>query len=253
VHKFDSYVICTSPRSGSTLLCNLLAATAVAGNPASYFHRPSISAWLREFELVSESSWSERQVLERIFSAAIDKGSLNTGMFGVRVQRSSFEFLAQKLAVLYPEHSSDLRRFQAAFGRTAFIHLTRLNKIEQAVSYVRAEQTGLWHVASDGTELERQSAPGESTYDPGAIKAVVDEVTIYDNQWKSWFVEENIVPLSVTYESLSDCPNETLRQMLDYLGLDTEAASGIVPGVAKLADKINGIWVERFRCEDNLT
>ena len=30
--NFDSYVICTSPRSGSTLLCQLLAATGVAGD-----------------------------------------------------------------------------------------------------------------------------------------------------------------------------------------------------------------------------
>ncbi|HBF29284.1 Stf0 family sulfotransferase, partial [Rhizobium sp.] len=29
--KFSSYVICTSPRSGSTLLCKLLAATGISG------------------------------------------------------------------------------------------------------------------------------------------------------------------------------------------------------------------------------
>ena len=41
--KYESYVLCTSPRSGSTLLCKLLAATGVAGNPDSYFHRPAVS------------------------------------------------------------------------------------------------------------------------------------------------------------------------------------------------------------------
>ncbi|MEM1201062.1 MAG: Stf0 family sulfotransferase, partial [Pseudomonadota bacterium] len=30
---FDAYVICTSPRSGSTLLCKLLAPTGIAGKP----------------------------------------------------------------------------------------------------------------------------------------------------------------------------------------------------------------------------
>ncbi|MBT6203829.1 MAG: sulfotransferase, partial [Rhodospirillaceae bacterium] len=41
--RYQSYVICTSPRSGSTLLCSLLAATGLAGNPCSHFHDPSIS------------------------------------------------------------------------------------------------------------------------------------------------------------------------------------------------------------------
>ena len=34
-----SYVVCATPRSGSTLLCALLAGTGVAGNPEEYFER----------------------------------------------------------------------------------------------------------------------------------------------------------------------------------------------------------------------
>src|SRR3954467_13591327 len=32
-----SYLVCATPRSGSTLLCELLAATGVAGRPAEHF------------------------------------------------------------------------------------------------------------------------------------------------------------------------------------------------------------------------
>ena len=32
---------------------------------------------------------------------------------------------------------------------------SRENKLAQAVSLIKAEQTGLWHIAPDGTELER--------------------------------------------------------------------------------------------------
>ncbi|MEM7269766.1 MAG: Stf0 family sulfotransferase, partial [Pseudomonadota bacterium] len=42
---YASYVICTSPRSGSTLLCSLLKASGVAGAPESLFHEPSVEAW----------------------------------------------------------------------------------------------------------------------------------------------------------------------------------------------------------------
>ena len=86
---YDSYVICTSPRSGSTLLCKLLAATGVAGNPGSYFHEPSLSEWLSDFDLAPDPSAAERDVLAEVFRAAMAKGSLDTGMFGLRLSTSS--------------------------------------------------------------------------------------------------------------------------------------------------------------------
>lgn len=247
--RYDSYVICTAPRSGSTLLCKLLAATGVSGNPGSHFHEPSISDWLDYFDLAPGSSLTEREVLAEIFRAAVSKGSLATGMFGLRLQRHSFDFFAQKLAILHAGLSSDAERFQAAFGRTLFVHLTRGDKVEQAVSYVKARQTGLWHAAPDGTELERLSPPQEPAYDAGEIRARFEEVTTYDDDWAGWFVTERIDPLRISYESLSTDPIGTLQRMLDRLGLDREAAADVSPGVAKLADRTSRDWVARFRSE----
>lgn len=247
--QYDSYVICTSPRSGSTLLCNLLAATGVAGNPGSHFHEPSISDWLDYFDLAPAGSLPERDVLAKIFRAAVSKGSLDTGMFGLRLQRHSFDFFTQKLAVLHSGLSSDAQRFQAAFGRTLFVHLTRRDKVEQSVSYVKACQTGLWHAAQDGTELERLSPPRKPVYDAGEIRARFEEVTACDRDWERWFATEKIDLLRITYESLSTGPIETLRRLLDRLGLDREAATGVEPGVAKLADRTSRDWVARFRSE----
>jgi LPS sulfotransferase NodH len=247
--KYDSYVICTSPRSGSTLLCNLLATTGVAGNPASYFHFPSISDWLNNFNLTPDASMSERNVLDTIIKAAIAEGSLDTGMFGLRIQRHSFDYFTQKLAILYPELSSDTQRFHEAFGRTAFLHLTRRDKFEQAISYVKAEQTGLWHMAADGTEIERLSPPQAAAYDPERIGACFEEMKSYDRHWERWFVTENIVPLRISYEELSAHPIKMLREILGHLGLDCEATSDVEPGVAKMADKTSQDWVARFRSE----
>jgi LPS sulfotransferase NodH len=251
--QYDSYVICTSPRSGSTLLCKLLAATGVAGNPDSYFHRPSISDWLADLGLARESWVTERAQLAAIFQAAIGQGTLETGIFGLRLQRHSFDFFTEKLAVLYPGHSNDAERFHAAFGRTLFVHLTRLDKVEQAISYVKAQQTGLWHVAPDGTELERLSPPQALAYDAAEIRARVVELTAYDRSWRHWFAASEIDPLRITYEDLSSGPIETLRAMLDHLGLERQAADGVEPGVAKLADDINQDWVARFRAEQKIT
>ncbi|MGV2128890.1 Stf0 family sulfotransferase [Agrobacterium vitis] len=49
--RFISYLIRTSSRSSSTLLCKLLAQTGIAGNPKSYLHREPISDWLAYLDL----------------------------------------------------------------------------------------------------------------------------------------------------------------------------------------------------------
>lgn len=250
--KFDSYVICTSPRSGSTLLCKLLADTGVAGNPDSYFHRPSIAAWLDHFDLTPDDTVPERDVLRSVFRAAIAKGTLDTGIFGLRLQRGSFDFFTRELAVLHPGFSSDAERFEAAFGRTLFIHLSRRNKVQQAISNVKAQQTGLWHAAPDGTELERLSPPQEPVYDAAAIRSKFAEVTALDRDWQRWFAAEGIGPLRVNYEELAADPFQTLCQVLEALGLDRKAAIGVKPGVAKLADETSKAWESRFRSETDI-
>ncbi len=246
---YDSYIICTSPRSGSTLLCKLLSATGVAGNPESHFHDPSINEWLGYYDLSADPSLSEREQLSRIFEAAIEYGTGGTGMFGLRLQRHSFDFFTRKLAVLHPGHASDSARLEAAFGKTLFIHLTREDKVEQAVSYVKASQTGLWHQAPDGRELERLSPPQEPAYDGELLRAQYEELTACDRDWIDWFASEQIAPLRLTYAALSADPAGALKEVLSALGLDPALAEGVKPGTAKLADATSREWVERFRSE----
>lgn len=66
------------------------------------------------------------------------------------------------------------------------MHLTRRDKVAQAVSYVKAQQTGLWHAAPDGTELERLSPPQEPAYDASEIRTRFEEVTAHDHSWERW-------------------------------------------------------------------
>ncbi|MCX2724359.1 Stf0 family sulfotransferase [Roseibium salinum] len=249
---FDSYVICTSPRSGSTLLCKLLAATGIAGKPGSHFHEPSLQSWLDHFDLSFEPSRREPEILADVFRAAIAKGSGSTGIFGLRLQRHSFEFFIRKLAVLHPHQTSDRQRFETAFGRTLFIHLTRQDKVGQAVSCVKAEQTGLWHLAPDGTELERLAPPQEPVYDREELRVCYDRFTAFDQEWRSWFETQAIEPLRITYEALASDSSGALREILARLGVNPAAADGVSPGVAKLADETNRDWAARFRSGEGI-
>ena len=136
--------------------------------------------------------------------------------------------------------------FETAFGPILFIHLSRTDKVSQAVSRVKAMQTGLWHVASDGTERERT---GPAQDDRDSIGKYVEELTIQDHAWTHWFVNNRIEPLRLTYEVLSHDPQSALEIILVALGLDPAIAVASKPKTTKMSDSESQNWVSRFRGE----
>ena len=244
--RYDSYIICTSPRSGSTLLCKLLAETGKSGNPNSHFHNPSLASWLETYGFHNSDFSTEQDALGAIFDAALARGTADTGIFGLRMQRASFDFFMQQTAVLFPGLQSDAERIQAAFGHTLLIYLTRPNKLDQAISRVKATQTGLWHVAADGSELERESEPKEPHYDADAISYHLAELSELDDAWRAWFERERLKPLVISYDELSNNPRMTLGVILNELGLEYNTPQSTISPTKKLADEVSRIWAERF-------
>jgi len=228
-------------------LCRLLAETGVSGAPGSHFHKPSLEAWAASYG-IERGGASDDETRAAVFAAALEKGRGGTDVFGLRLQRHSFAFFTAQLSIMYPDHGSDRERLEAAFGRTLFIHLTRENKLDQAISYVKAMQSGLWHAAPDGTEIERLSAPADPVYDRAAIAAQLEASCRMEAEWVDWFAQEGITPLKITYDALSADPHAARARVLEVLGVEFEPESAAVP-VAKLADAVNQEWAERFRRE----
>jgi LPS sulfotransferase NodH len=162
---FDGYIICGTPRSGSTLLCNLLASTKTTGNPDSYYGRQFISGWAEEWNLPKPDTMNGTEFNIAYLDAVIRIGKGGTGIFGLRLMRENRDELSAILDQIFPQLPSDRARFEKAFGNILYIHLSRDNKLAQAVSLVKAEQTGLWHIAPDGTEIERLAPAKEPQYD----------------------------------------------------------------------------------------
>jgi LPS sulfotransferase NodH len=144
---YKSYIICTSPRNGSTLLCQLLTNTNVAGVPDSYFHKPSLNNWMEVHGIAPNSLDNRSETLEAVLKKAHKTGPAETGMFGLRLQGGRLNYFMDQLKLLHSEQNSDVERLNTTFGKAAFIFLSRKNKLEQAISCVKAMQTGLWHTA----------------------------------------------------------------------------------------------------------
>lgn len=249
MRPFKSYVICTSPRSGSTLLCRLLSEAGTAGVPDSHFHAPSLDKWLGYYGFRNDDFSTRQDALKAVFKSAYERGKGASDIFGLRLQRQSFDFFTEQLSNLYPSLRDDKARIDAAFGKTFFVHLTRENKLDQAISYVKATQSGLWHRAGDGTELERLSEPKEPVYDASAIAAQLALSEQMETGWEAWFATEQIKPLRITYDELSAAPYAILGGVLNSLGLKCEPGDKVTPPVAKLADATNREWAERFQSE----
>lgn len=247
VPAYDSYIICSTPCTGSTLLCDMLAATHVAGTPDSFFMGNIDPAWAGRWGLPAGGDRRDAVFAAATLKAAIAAGSGQTGVFGLRLMRDDLDDLSALIDAAFPGLPSDNARLAAAFGRVLYIHLNREDHLGQAVSMVKAEQTGLWHRAPDGTELERLAPPREPEYDFRRIADKLAQLEQSDAAWRTWFRDQGIDPLRIRYEVLSADPADAVSRICEALEVPAPAREGLIPGVARLADAVNEDWMSRYR------
>jgi LPS sulfotransferase NodH len=246
--RHSSYIICGTPRSGSTMLCRLLE-NCGCGRPESYFRRQSIRGIAEDLGVTRHGDDEPVDFSRRYLAAVIEEGRADTDIFGLRVMFETLPELSERLETLFPEFSDAPARFERAFGRPLYIHLSRGDKVAQAVSLYKALRTGLWHRAADGSEMERTAPHQDAEYDAEKIGATVAELSAHDDGWQEWFAAHGITPLRLRYEELSLDPRSGLRTVLAALGRDASLADHIAPSTARLFDEESARWVARFREE----
>ncbi len=227
------------------MLCRLLTATGVAGHPEAYFHRSLLSSWAGIIETPLDPTLGPVQQAKVLIDAARDKGRGSGDIFGVRLQGHGLAFFLQAIAAVCPDATTSAERIERLFGPTRILYLNRTDKIAQALFYVRAQQSGLWHKATDGTEIERLSPHRDPVYDFAQIFAVYQEMRAFDRTWRDWFKRQAIAPQVIRYEDLSADPDRTLRDILR--AIDRPAGSTLPRAdTARLSDALTERWRARF-------
>lgn len=236
---FDSYLICATPRSGSTLLCGLLESSGVAGRPASYFNRRGLHDYAEDWRIARPR---DGRIDEAYVRAALAAGRTSNGVFGGRVMAETLPELIGDLAADSASAVTDLELLSAHFGRLRFVHLRRRDVVAQAVSWAKALQTHYWH---PGEAVE----PGgrDPHYDEELIGRLVAAIEKFEADWALWFGANGIVPCRVVYEELAADPLRTAHTVLDCLGLHVPPGRRLVIGHRRQADHVNADWVARFR------
>ena len=230
-------------------MCDLLAATGIAGSPNSFFRQESFPWWANNFQVSVENWRNEHEFDHSYLSAVQQHGKNGTPVFGMRLMWESVADLSDRLASFYPDLPNDKARFQSAFGSPLYLHLYRNDKIAQAASLLKAEQTGLWHVFADGTERERLKPGQAPAYDARALSELVATLEDHDSAWTRWFAQQKVEPVCIRYETLSAEPQAVLATVLSALGLDSSIAATVKPETTKLADNKTSEWITRYRKE----
>ena len=246
----SSVILCAVPRSGSTLLCDLMSATGVCGTVQSYFRRLSINVWIKRFDL--DIDRNDPDFASVYYAAALAAGSDGAGTFGLRMMWDNVPELSAWLDTLFPGLGNDRMRIAAAFGPPAFVIMTRRDMVAQAVSRLRAKQSGLWHVRADGSERERAAPHRDPVYDAAALAGHIAEAEHGEARWNDWFAANGIVPARIHYEDLAARPGETLTALLEAIGRDPVHAQGVAPISARMADAQSRDWAARYRREAGL-
>lgn len=236
---FDSYLICATPRSGSTLLCGLLDSSGVAGHPASYFNRKSVDDYADAWRIARPR---EGRIDEAFVQAALTAGRTPNGVFGGRVMAETVpELISGLAAVAARPAATEVDLLSAQMGRLRFVHLRRCDVVAQAVSWARSLQTHFWHPG------EAVAPAGQDPhYDEELIGRLVATIERAEAEWAGWFAAHRIVPCEVTYEELAADPPGTAQRVLDHLGLEVPPDRRLVVGHRRQADHLNADWIARF-------
>ncbi len=255
-------LVCATQRSGSTLLCELLKGSEVAGvpdeffealrstglprQPRQYFEAPEVQDIAERLPPVDPGRPERPGEFAGWFDYAVHRGTTPNGVFSSKVMWNYFDdFRARVRELPGMENLMFNQALHSIFPDLRVVFVRRRDKVAQAVSLWRAIQTQRWRDAEDA----RSETP-EAQYDYRAIKHLVEELHRWDAKWEDWFNATGRQPVRVIYEEFVGARAATLGRVLDALGIPPRELTGDKGPMRRQADVVSQNWADRFRQED---
>ena len=196
-----SYLVCATPRSGSTLLCHELDQTGVAGHPEEYFEALRHSGLPRRpheyFDPDRHANIVERlafrempdgtaaapsplwhpETYDEYLTWALAEGTTPNGVFGAKLMWGYLGDFAELLRGIEGMTGRPLPELLArAFPGLRYVQITREDKVRQAGALWKAVQTQAWKREA-GSET---SSAVEPVFSFRAINYLVRLLTAHD-------------------------------------------------------------------------
>jgi LPS sulfotransferase NodH len=237
-----SYLICAIPRTGSYLLCDMLRATGVAGNPNEYFSDSYQRHWAAEWGTTDYDSY-----LRRVVQIA----TTPNGVVGVKTHPWQFNHFARQASgrspVRYLERPRVLERW---FPDMHYVWLRRKDRLRQAISYTKSLQTNIWWDADTEPVPNARPKSEALAYDFDLITQSVARMVEEEDMWRRYFATVGADPIVIYYEDLAADPERSVKSVLQMLGVDPVADYRVEsPSFRKQADDVTTSWVSKYRGE----
>lgn len=213
------YVVCSTPRCGSSLLCETLSRTLLAGVPTEYFDEMTRQDFCRVWKIDKN---------EHYLPALIRKKTSPNGVFGFKAHFHQYAetFGTESLPNFCP--------------RLKYIWVSRRDPVRQAVSYWRAIQTNQWASTHQCTNDSPQ-------FDFEQIRKLKQQNEFEQREWKKFFDRHAIQPLQLTYEEFFPQPINAAKRCLEFLEI---ARPGQLPDIVltlqRQSDELSEQWVRQF-------
>jgi LPS sulfotransferase NodH len=237
-----SYVICTLPRSGSYLLCDLLSQTDYLGYPAEYYDDANRSYYDR---LIGAEKARDYNI---VFDYAMRIGATPNGMFGAKVLWHQLQHLKQAFqrcgSYTDWQPTEIIHRLLPA---PRYIHLIRRDKLRQAVSYCRAMDTGIWFSLAGNTPT---AAGRPAEYDARRIEYWLHAMQQWERSWVHEFARIGATVLTLYYEDLVADPLGAVVQVHRFLDTPvTVDLQRLKPRLARQSGAESATWARRYLLE----
>jgi LPS sulfotransferase NodH len=272
-----SYLICATPRSGSTLLCAALEDTGIAGHPEEHFeilletgqprqprdyfqrsNNPEVWALLDDSEfrdVLGEygGRYSEHPArrdplwrppdFERLAEGALHKGTTENGVLGTKIMWAYFrDFVRLARRTTAP----DVRPCEVPAcvlpNLRRFVWMRRRDTTRQAVSLWKALQTQQWRKDSD----EDVSGQG-LRFSFAAVDHLKLRIDEHNTAWQDYFEWCGVEPMEVVYEEFIKDYRGTMLCLLDGIGISVPRNFEVEePKMRRQADELSEEWVHLY-------
>lgn len=268
-----SYLVCATPRSGSTLLCEALNNTDLAGHPQEYFEdlketglprRPQqyfdsavqsdildlLGTYSRLDDQLPYHNADERTNYARYLRRVVEEGTTCNGVFGSKMMWGYFGDFISNLRDI-PEYREmpvpDL--LSTIFPNLHYIWITRGDKIRQAISLWKAIQTSTWRAEAFPSSVEKSSPMDRKlVFHFGAIDHLRQQIIAHEGAWQQYFNVCGIQPFYVMYEEFVANYEDTARRILQYLHVPvSEKLVFTERRMTRQADELSEKWVQQYQ------
>lgn len=226
------YLICSTPRSGSTLIAALLRGSGQMGVPHEYLnagvHQPVLARRLGA--LAADGSVDHARYLDALRRCRTSPN----GVFGMKAHFSQ----------LQPHlRFEPIARF---FRDAVLIRIRRRDQLGQAISLYRATASGVWSIASGGAA---QPSP-QVDYDGETIRNCMQSIEAQEQGWDELLAAHARSAHDVWYEDLVASPDAVCRAVCNALGVMPDIVFDLAQaGLTRLAPKSTDDWKARYRGE----